>query len=158
MKRFVEAVKNMFRIQDLRNRVLFTLALMAVYRIGAYIPIPGINSAVFGSVVQPGGGLGAGHLQSLQRRQLPPHDDFCARHHAVHHVLDHLATDDGGCSVPGALAKKKASSGAARSRSTSRYLTIVFERHSILHDCNRVGNRRASVRSRWSIAGDTRLS
>src|SRR6266851_978702 len=46
MKRFLEAVKNMFRIQDLRNRVLFTLALLAVYRIGAYIPIPGINSAV----------------------------------------------------------------------------------------------------------------
>ena len=46
MKRFLEAVKNMFRIQDLRNRVLFTLGLLAVYRIGAYIPIPGINSAV----------------------------------------------------------------------------------------------------------------
>src|SRR3977135_4424387 len=46
MNRFIEAVKNMFRIQDLRNRVLFTLALLAVYRIGAYIPIPGINSAV----------------------------------------------------------------------------------------------------------------
>jgi preprotein translocase subunit SecY len=46
MNRFLEAVKNMFRIQDLRNRVLFTLALLAVYRIGAYIPIPGINSAV----------------------------------------------------------------------------------------------------------------
>ena len=46
MNRFLEAVKNMFRIQDLRNRVMFTLALLAVYRIGAYIPIPGINSAV----------------------------------------------------------------------------------------------------------------
>ena len=46
MSRFIEAVKNMFRIEDLRNRVLFTLALLAVYRIGAHIPIPGINSAV----------------------------------------------------------------------------------------------------------------
>jgi preprotein translocase subunit SecY len=46
MNRFIEAVKNMFRIEDLRNRVLFTLALLAVYRIGAYIPIPGINSVV----------------------------------------------------------------------------------------------------------------
>src|SRR5256886_406906 len=46
MNRFVEAVKNMFRIEDLRNRVLFTLALLAVYRIGAHIPTPGINSAV----------------------------------------------------------------------------------------------------------------
>src|SRR5260370_42151039 len=44
MKRFVEALKNMFRIPDLRNRVLFTLALLGVYRIGAHIPTPGINA------------------------------------------------------------------------------------------------------------------
>src|SRR5271163_118700 len=46
MKRFVEALKNMFRIPDLRTRVLFTLALLGVYRIGAHIPTPGINSDV----------------------------------------------------------------------------------------------------------------
>src|SRR6266849_4093300 len=46
MNRFIEAVKNMFRIEDLRNRVLFTLALLGVYRIGAHIPTPGINTAV----------------------------------------------------------------------------------------------------------------
>jgi preprotein translocase subunit SecY len=46
MKRFVEALKNMFRIPDLRNRVLFTLALLAVYRIGAHIATPGINASV----------------------------------------------------------------------------------------------------------------
>ena len=46
MNRFLEAVKNMFRIEDLRNRILFTLALLAVYRIGAHIPTPGINAAV----------------------------------------------------------------------------------------------------------------
>src|SRR6266571_3423096 len=45
MNRFIEAVKNMFRIEDLRKRVLFTLALLAVYRIGAHIPTPGINVA-----------------------------------------------------------------------------------------------------------------
>src|SRR6202030_828404 len=46
MNRFIEALKNMFRIEDLRNRVLFTLALLAVYRIGAHIPIPGINTSI----------------------------------------------------------------------------------------------------------------
>ncbi|MGB7025786.1 MAG: preprotein translocase subunit SecY, partial [Candidatus Acidiferrum sp.] len=46
MKRFVEALQNMFRIPDLRNRVMFTLALLAVYRIGAHIPTPGINASV----------------------------------------------------------------------------------------------------------------
>ena len=34
---------NIFRIPDLRKRVLFTLALLAVYRIGGHIPTPGIN-------------------------------------------------------------------------------------------------------------------
>src|SRR5216110_2228721 len=43
MNRFIEAIRNMFRVEDLRKRVLFTLALLAVYRIGAHIPTPGIN-------------------------------------------------------------------------------------------------------------------
>src|SRR5437763_9017780 len=45
MNRFLEAIRNMFRIEDLRNRVMFTLALLAVYRVGAHIPTPGINVA-----------------------------------------------------------------------------------------------------------------
>src|ERR1700748_2317183 len=46
MNRFIEAVKNMFRVEDLRNRLFFTLALLAVYRLGAHIPTPGINTDV----------------------------------------------------------------------------------------------------------------
>src|SRR6202049_1990817 len=56
MNRFVEAVKNMFRIEDLRNRVLFTLALLAVYRIGAHIPTPGINTAVLEEIFKQSAG------------------------------------------------------------------------------------------------------
>ena len=41
--RFFEAFANMFRVPDLRKRVLFTLALLAVYRLGGHIPTPGIN-------------------------------------------------------------------------------------------------------------------
>jgi preprotein translocase subunit SecY len=33
----------MFRVADLRNKILFTLAIMAIYRIGSFIPAPGIN-------------------------------------------------------------------------------------------------------------------
>src|SRR5215813_13249248 len=46
MNRFLQALTNLFRIEDLRKRVLFTLALLAVYRIGAHIPTPGIDAAV----------------------------------------------------------------------------------------------------------------
>src|SRR5437016_3525839 len=41
--KFLEALANVFRIPDLRKRVLFTLALLAVYRLGGHIPTPGIN-------------------------------------------------------------------------------------------------------------------
>jgi len=41
--KFLEAVANVFRIPDLRKRVLFTLAMLAVYRLGAFIPTPGID-------------------------------------------------------------------------------------------------------------------
>jgi preprotein translocase subunit SecY len=40
----LEKIANIFRIPDLRKRVLFTLGLLAVYRIGAHIPTPGINA------------------------------------------------------------------------------------------------------------------
>src|SRR5918994_3952681 len=36
-------LKNLFAVTDLRNRILFTLALLGVYRIGSHIPTPGIN-------------------------------------------------------------------------------------------------------------------
>ncbi|MDQ6665262.1 MAG: preprotein translocase subunit SecY [Acidobacteriota bacterium] len=41
--KFFEAFANVFRIPDLRKRVLFTLAMLAVYRLGSFIPTPGIN-------------------------------------------------------------------------------------------------------------------
>src|SRR5450759_2855882 len=40
----LEKLSNIFRVPDLRKRVLFTLGLLAVYRIGGHIPTPGINS------------------------------------------------------------------------------------------------------------------
>jgi preprotein translocase subunit SecY len=38
------ALKNLFAVTDLRNRVLFTLALLGVYRVGGVIPTPGVNT------------------------------------------------------------------------------------------------------------------
>ena len=40
----LEKFLNIFRIPDLRKRVLFTLAILAVYRLGSHIPTPGINA------------------------------------------------------------------------------------------------------------------
>src|SRR6202050_5534500 len=42
--KFLEAITNVFRVPDLRKRVLFALALLAVYRLGGHIPTPGIDT------------------------------------------------------------------------------------------------------------------
>ena len=40
----LEKLANVFRIPDLRKRILFTLGLLAVYRLGGHIPTPGVNA------------------------------------------------------------------------------------------------------------------
>src|SRR6476660_3200123 len=41
----MESLKNIFTVSDLRNRVLFTLGMLAVYRVGHHITVPGVNLA-----------------------------------------------------------------------------------------------------------------
>ncbi len=43
MKKFIETIKNIFKIEDLRKRILFTLAILLVYRLGCYVVIPGVD-------------------------------------------------------------------------------------------------------------------
>lgn len=43
MEKFFSAVQNMFKIPELRTRILFTLGMLAIYRFGAHVSAPGIN-------------------------------------------------------------------------------------------------------------------
>ncbi len=43
MKRILEAISNIFKIPDLRKKVLFTISMVILYRLGGHIPLPGIN-------------------------------------------------------------------------------------------------------------------
>jgi preprotein translocase subunit SecY len=48
----VESLKNVFAVADLRKRVLFTLGLLAVYRVGGHIPTPGINPQALAQLME----------------------------------------------------------------------------------------------------------
>ncbi len=52
----ISSFQNIFKIPELKNRVLFTLALLAVYRIGAHIPTPGINGEELSKFLTEKGG------------------------------------------------------------------------------------------------------
>ena len=45
MKKFIETIRNIFKIEDLKNRIGVTLLLVLVYRLGSFIVIPGIDPA-----------------------------------------------------------------------------------------------------------------
>ena len=43
MKKFIQTLKNIWSIDELRNKILFTLLLVFIYRFGSYIVLPGID-------------------------------------------------------------------------------------------------------------------
>ena len=48
-KKFVETVKNIWKIEDLRKRIIYTLGLLLIYRLGSFVVIPGINPNALGA-------------------------------------------------------------------------------------------------------------
>jgi preprotein translocase subunit SecY len=56
----LEKLANIFRIPDLRKRVLFTLGILAVYRLGSHIPTPGINTNLLEQFFQQNSGSSLG--------------------------------------------------------------------------------------------------
>jgi len=46
MKNFIQTIKDIWKIEELRNKILLTLGFMAIYRFAAQVPLPGIDIAV----------------------------------------------------------------------------------------------------------------
>jgi preprotein translocase subunit SecY len=53
----IDAFKNAFKIPELKSRILFTLGLLAVYRLGTFVPTPGVRGQVLAEVMGGGGFL-----------------------------------------------------------------------------------------------------
>src|SRR3974390_2378685 len=66
--KFLDAVANVFRIPDLRKRVLFTLFLLAIYRLGGHIPTPGIDTHKLQSFFEQNSGTLFGFIDLFSGR------------------------------------------------------------------------------------------
>ena len=121
--KFFEAFANIFRIPDLRKRVLFTLALLAVYRLGAFIPTPGIDVHRLEEFFQQNQGTLFWLHRSVQRWHVPAPDDLRAGHHAVHYGVDHSAVAHGRGSNARETAEGRRT-GRRKITQWTRYLTV----------------------------------
>ena len=43
MKKFIETLKNIWKVEDLRQRILITILFTAIYRFGSFVVLPGID-------------------------------------------------------------------------------------------------------------------
>jgi preprotein translocase subunit SecY len=98
----VQTILNAFTVQEIRKKLIFTAGILALYRLGAYIPSPGVDAQAIKDGVNNVGGsnilgflnlFSGGSLSALPVR---------AGDHAVHHGVDHPAAPDGGRALPGA--------------------------------------------------------
>lgn len=55
----IQTLVNFFRTKEVRNKIFFTLAMLVIFKIGTYIPAPGVNPAAFDN---PQGSQGATEL------------------------------------------------------------------------------------------------
>jgi len=61
----IKSIQSIFRIPDLKKRILFTLSILIVYRIGGHIPVPGINGKVLFTFFEQMGGGGIFSLYDM---------------------------------------------------------------------------------------------
>ncbi|MFP4366504.1 MAG: preprotein translocase subunit SecY [Bacteroidales bacterium] len=52
MKAFIETIKNIFKIEDLRSRILYTLGILMIYRLGSFVTLPGIDPSQLSALQQ----------------------------------------------------------------------------------------------------------
>ena len=46
----LKALGNAWRVPELRRKLMFTFAMIGLYRLGAYVPLPGVNREAIGSI------------------------------------------------------------------------------------------------------------
>ena len=50
MRKFFETIKNIFKIEELRKRIVYTLLLILVYRLGCFVVLPGIDATLLANL------------------------------------------------------------------------------------------------------------
>ena len=105
----LQSLLNAWKLPDLRKRLLFTAGMIAIYRFGSFVPVPGVD-------LNRGEGAHAGRgrvrlPQPVRRRRARAAGGVRAGDHAVHHGVDHL---------PVAGRRHPAAGGAAEGRRGGR--------------------------------------
>lgn len=122
MKKFIDKLKNIWSIEELRKRIIYTILLVLVYRVGCNITLPGINpTAIAGQEGGPGGVLGLFNMFSggaFSRASI-----FALG--VMPYISASIFMQLAGIVIPQIAKMQKEDSGRRRINSYTRYLTVV---------------------------------
>ncbi len=88
----LDAVVTAFKIPDLRQRIVFTLGMLVIFRFLAAVPVPGVNREGLQEFIQQNALLGI--LNIFSGNSLQNFSIVALGVYPVHHGLDHHAVDD----------------------------------------------------------------
>ena len=52
MKKLIETIRNIYKIEDLRKRIAYTLGIILLYRLGSYVVLPGVDPDMLSALQQ----------------------------------------------------------------------------------------------------------
>ena len=110
---------------ELHQRIWFTLGALVIYRLGTYIPIPGIDPATFAAAFEARPGH-PWHVQHVLGRRRAAHGDLRPERDALHLGLDHRAAPRLGYPPWEKLKKEGGEAGRKQLNQYTRYLTVVL--------------------------------
>ena len=121
MKKFIDKLKNIWSIDELRKRILYTLLLVFVYRVGCYVALPGINPSKLGDTNGPGGILGI--LNMFAGGAFSRASIFALG--VMPYISASIFMQLAGIVIPQVAKLQKEDSGRRKITSYTRYLTVV---------------------------------
>ncbi len=125
MKNLLETIKNIWRIEELRKRILITLGLLLVYRIGSFIVLPGVNSAALANAASSGGGGGLVDLLSIFTGGAFTRASIFALG-VMPYISASIIMQLAGIAVPAVQKMQREESGRRKINQWTRYLTILI--------------------------------
>lgn len=121
MKKFIDKLKNIWSIDELRRRIVYTIVLVLVYRIGCYIALPGINPSKLVDNEGPGGILGI--LNMFAGGAFSRASIFALG--VMPYISASIFMQLAGIVVPQVAKMQKEDSGRRKINSYTRYLTVI---------------------------------
>lgn len=122
MKKLIDTLKNIWSIEELRKKILYTLLLVLVYRVGCYVTLPGLNPNMLKQAETAGGGGILGLINSFSGGAFLRASIFALG--VMPYITASIFMQLAGIIVPQVAKMQKEESGRKKINQYTRYLTI----------------------------------